>query len=43
MGVCTVTVAVPSLVEGVPICVDAGGSKLVADLESSTSCSQLKV
>ena len=43
MGGCTVTVAVRSLVERVPICVDAGGSKLIAELESSTSCSQLKV
>ena len=43
MGVCTVTVAVRLLVEDVPICVDAGSSKLIADLESSTSCSQLKV
>ena len=33
--------AISSLIEGVPICVDAGGSELLADLESSTSCSQL--
>ena len=36
-------VAISSLIEGVPICVDDGGSKLIADLESSTSCSQRKV
>ena len=36
-------VAISLLIESVPICVDVGGSKLIADLESSTSCSQLKV